>query len=527
MQDFQKTFELLLNYIKGVWVKKRYIIICTWLICPLGFIYVASMPDVYQSSARVYVDTRSKLQPLLTGIAIQQDSRLEIRTNVKTLLSRPNVEIIARESDLDITAKTPVQYENLITSLTKNIKIKPVGREFIYTISYSHRNPEMARTVVQETLDLFVEGTKGNNRRESDGASQFIDEQISDYENRLAAAEQKLANFKRKHSDLLPNQGSFHSNYRQLEEQLEQTELSIKETEQQIIALTAKLSDKKAQKDGFSVRSANEEPALTTRYDSRITNLEEKLDELMLRYTELHPDVIETSNLLESLQKARDKEIEEYMSSDASGDATDDRVGSLNNEIRLEISRLEGLVASLKVRETRFSTKLDELRQKIDMVPQAEAEQTSLNRDYGILKRKYEELLGRKEASDIAVKADVSNEDVQFRVIDPPIAPQTASGPNRIFNYTLVLLAGFAAGLGIAFLISQLNPILIRGSQLTVLTGYPVLGTVSHLDKAIMNRASRKKLFVFILSSLIICGMYAGLVTAEVLQLDLRARIFS
>jgi hypothetical protein len=91
----------------------------------------------------------------------------------------------------------------------------------------------------------------------------------------------------------------------------------------------------------------------------------------------------------------------------------------------------------------------------------------------------------------------------------------------------LVLLAAFATGLGVAFLISQLNPILIRGSQLTLLTGYPVLGTVSHLDKPQMNRVSRKKLFVFILSSLIICGMYAGLVTAEVLQLDLRARIFS
>jgi polysaccharide chain length determinant protein (PEP-CTERM system associated) len=485
------------------------------------------MPDVFQSSARVYVDTRSKLQPLLTGIAIQQDPRQEIRTNVKTLLSRPNLEIIARESDLDITAKTPIQYENLITSLSKNIKIRPVGREFIYTISYNHRNPEMAKTIVQETLDLFVEGSKGDNRRDSDGASQFIDEQISDYENRLAAAEQRLANFKRKHSDLLPNQGSFHSNYRLLQEQLEFTELNIQETEQQIVVLSSRLSNKKTQKDGFSVRSANEEPALTTRYDSRITSLEEKLDELMLKFTELHPDVIETSNLLESLIKARKKEIEEYLNSETSDDNLDDRIGSLNNEIRLEISRLEGQLASFRVRQTRFSEKIEELRQKIDMVPQAEAEQTSLNRDYEILKRKYEELLSRKEASDIAVKADVSNEDVQFRVIDPPIAPQTPTGPNRILNYTLVLLAAFATGLGVAFLISQLNPILIRGSQLTLLTGYPVLGTVSHLDKPQMNRVSRKKLFVFILSSLIICGMYAGLVTAEVLQLDLRARIFS
>ena len=113
MQDLQKTIELLIGYLKGVWVKKRYIMICSWLVCPIGFVYVASMPDIYESSARVYVDTRSVLKPLLRGLALQTDPRQEVAMMVKTLLSRPNLEIIARESDLDITTSNAVKYTKI------------------------------------------------------------------------------------------------------------------------------------------------------------------------------------------------------------------------------------------------------------------------------------------------------------------------------------------------------------------------------------------------------------------------------
>ena len=123
MQDLQKTLELLLDYLRGVWVKKRYVMICSWLICPIGFVYIASLPDVYQSQARVYVDTRSVLQPLLRGLAVQTNPQQEISMMVKTLLSRPNLEVIARESDLDVTALTPEDYEDMISDLSSNISV--------------------------------------------------------------------------------------------------------------------------------------------------------------------------------------------------------------------------------------------------------------------------------------------------------------------------------------------------------------------------------------------------------------------
>jgi polysaccharide chain length determinant protein (PEP-CTERM system associated) len=526
MQDIQRTFELVIGYIKGVWVKKRYIVICTWIICPIGFVKVASMPDVYESSARVYVDTRSVLQPMLKGLALQTDPRQEVAIMVQTLLSRPNLEIIARESDLDITTSDALQYEALINSLSNNIKLKAVGRDNLYVISYNHQNPEMAKTVVQETLDLFVEGTRGSSRRDSAAANQFIDEQIIEYEVRLSSSEQRLADFKRKYSDLLPNQGSFYTNYSSLEQDLEQTKLTIKETEQQIAALSNQINATKPSADGFAFRSSEAETGLTTRYDNRIETLEGNLDLLMLKYTELHPEVVEVNNLLDSLTRLREQDIEDYINSNTDTTGAD-RIGSIASALKLEMSKLKGQIASLMVREANFINKIDFFKQKIDLVPQVEAERTALNRDYQITQKKYLELLSRKEQSTLSQRADVSSEDVQFKVIDPPTTSQTPSGPNRLMSYSIVLLLGYAAGLGLAFVISQLNPILVKASQLTTLTSYPILGSVSHLNKAHILKIKRTRLMVFLLSSGIILGVYGMLIAAEIMRFNIYTRILS
>ncbi|MBU3017163.1 chain-length determining protein [Paraglaciecola agarilytica] len=526
MQDLQKTLELLLDYLRGVWVKKRYVMICSWLICPIGFVYVASLPDVYQSQARVYVDTRSVLQPLLRGLAIQTNPQQEISMMVKTLLSRPNLEVIARESDLDVTALTPEDYEDIISELSSNISLRSAGQDNLYTIAYTDSDPQMAKTVVQETLDLFVEGALGSSRKDSDSASRFIEEQITDYENRLSSAEQRVADFQRKYSSLLPEKGNFYQNYTELNAQLEQTILSIKETEHQIKALSGELRGSNSQVDSFAVKPSDADSILTTRYDARIESLEEKLDELSLRYTDLHPDVIETKNLLEALQKSRQEEIDEYLSNSSSEDPSNS-LGGLSKEIRIEVSRLQSLIASLNVRKDDFESKIEELKQKIDLVPQVEAEFTALNRDYGITKRKYEELLSRRESADLAQKADVSSEDVQFRVIDPPLAPLAPTGPNRLIGYTAVVFVGFAAGLGIAFLISQLNPILIRGSQLTSLTTYPVLGVVSHLNVKEIRTVNRTRILVFMFSSGLILMLYGALVATEIMNIDVLSRVLA
>lgn len=405
----------------------------------------------------------------------------------------------------------------MVTKLSDEIKLSSTGRDNIYNISFSNELPSVAQRVVQETLDLFVEGALGNNRKDTDTAGRFLDEQISEYESRLTEAEQRLANFKRQYNDILPLAGTYYSSLQNLNNELESTRLQIKQTQQQTDSLNKQISNAK-RNDSFGVTN-QEEPTLRTRYDDRIRSLEEELDRLTLRFTDAHPDVVETRALLSSLEQSREKEIEAFLSNEEDGNNAP--LSELNREIKLEASRLESQIASLRVKETDLQRKISELESKVDLIPQIEAESSALNRDYDVTKRKYEELLSRKESADLSRRADVSAEDLQFRIIEPPLLPKRPSGPNRLIFYTAVLILGFGSGIGIAFLISQLNPILIRPKQLLNVSDYPIWGTVTHLNIEQINKTNRNRLLVFLLSSGTILAMYSALVAAEVMNIDL------
>ncbi|MBT1450634.1 chain-length determining protein [Glaciecola sp. XM2] len=522
MQDLQETIQLILDYFRGIWIRKRYLIISSWLLCPIGFVFVANLPNTYESRAQVFVDTRSMLAPLLQGISISSDPELEVQMMTQTLLSRTNVEIIARESDLDITAQTEREYEQLIIDLTQDIQLRPVGRDNVFTISYTANDAILARTVVQETLDLFVEGSLVNNRRDTDTANRFLDEQIADYESRLATAERDRADFRRQYADILPLSGTFHSNLQNMREQLAQTRLSIREGEQQAESLKARLTGKRATSDSFSVREDGAEPAITSRFDERIIALEANLDFLQLRFTDKHPDVIETIQLIDSLKAAREREIQAFLNQE---DGDDIPLNTLNQEITLEISKLEGTIASLKVREADYVSKIEDLQSKIDLVPQIEAEGQSRNRNYDIIKDKYEELLARKESADLTQRADASSNDLQFRIIQPPLAPQEATGPNRMIFYTVVLIVGFGVGGGVAFLLSQITPVLVRGTQLSTVSNFPILGAVTHLQIDDIKRRNRWRMVVFALSSGTIFLIYLTFVVTDLLNINLLSEI--
>jgi len=525
MQDLQQSIQVILDYVKGIWVRKRYLIVCSWIICPLGFVYVASLPDVYKSEAQVYVDTRSMLEPLLKGISLYNDPESEVRMMAQTLKSRSNIEEIARQSDLDVTVTTDADYEQLVLSLTNDIKLSSTNRSNIYTIAYTHENPQVARTVVQETLDVFVEGSLGGSRNGNDTATRFIDEQIAEYDARLSEAEQQRADFRRKHADIMPLQGTFHQKLQNMKDSLAATRLEVKEAEQKAETLRSRLTSGRKASDGFAVQSGDNAPVITTRYDARIQGLEERLDDYMLRFTDKHPDVIESQQLLESLQAAREKEIEVYLGQDTDGDSP--ILSQLNQEISLEVGRLEGEIASLRVREEDFNRKIEDLKSKIDLVPQIEAEGIAKNRNYGIIKKKYEELLTRKEAADISKSAEVSSEELQFRIIKPPLVPPKPSGPKRFLFYTGVLFAGFGVGIGLAFLMSQLTPVLVRGHQLTSLTGFPILGVVTHLDWVRIKSKQRFRAMVFFASSTAIIFMYLVLVATDMMNINILSKVIS
>ncbi|WP_102797852.1 XrtA system polysaccharide chain length determinant [Bowmanella denitrificans] len=521
MIGFQQVIDQIQTYIKGIWIKKRYVIISSWLICPLGWLYVVSLPDTYESSARVYVDTNSLLRPLLRGLAVYNNPEQQVTLVARTLLSRPNLEKIAREADLDISAKTNADFEEMIDNLRKDIGLSSTRDANIYTISYTSNTPALAQRIVQITLNEFIESNLGSSRQSSDSAEEFIDRQIKEYEQRLLESEQRLADFKRSRQQVLP--GGNNDYYAQLQSEralLEQAKLRLKELESQLVSAQAQLH---GEEPVFGLvtpeLSDNPSPGISTQFDGRIANLEENLDDLLIRYTDEHPDVVKTKALIARLKKERREQLES-MSETAQTTGTYNQFGNLNQnpvyqQMKITVANLESEIASIQVRVENYQNNVNTLEEKINLIPELEAELTGLNRDYGITKAKYEELLQRRESAQLSRKAEATSDDVQFRVIDPPLLPTKPSGPARIALYSAVLIVGFGTGLGIAFLISQINPVVVNYRQLVEHFKTPVLGLVSHRNADKLNKQNRRRMLIFAMSSSVLMFSFVALVWIE------------
>src|SRR5262245_54213921 len=197
----------IVEQLSGMWRFRWRALVVAWSVALAGWAWVYALPNIYNASARVHVDTESMLRPLLRGLVVESNIQDQLNFMTRALLSRPQLEKVARETDLDLRAHTPREMENIIEELQRKILIAGDGRSSIYTISYEDADRQLAQRVVQTLLDTFVETSLGNKRSDSSSAQRFLEEQIKDYEQRLSQAEDRLAEFKKKHVGMMPGDG--------------------------------------------------------------------------------------------------------------------------------------------------------------------------------------------------------------------------------------------------------------------------------------------------------------------------------
>ncbi len=518
-----ELIEELLRYGRGVW-RFRWVALATmWLVCLIGWAFVMQMPDQYKASARIHIDTQSLLRPLLRGIAISTDSRRRIELMTKTLLSRPNLEKLSRMTDLDITATSPEAKEALLDRLGRGVEIGNTNREDLYTISYSDQDRDLAKRIVQSIITIWVESTLGENRSDTDSAQKFIDEQIREYEQKLTIAEERLATFKRQNVGMLPGSGEdYYARLQAASSSLDQAKLALQEAQNRRRSQQRQMSDIAEQDEMSMGLFSGQVGGPTSAIDARIQSMQSQMDELLLRYTENHPDVIELKRLIAGLEEQR-KEEQKLLAEAGPGSSTNPVV----QQMKMMLAETDAQIASMNARVQEYQRRVDDLKNRVDTVPQIEAELKRLNRDYEVNKRNYEELLKRRESASISEKAEVRGDDIKFKVIDPPRSPLSPSGPDRLLFMSLVMLGSLALGLGAAFLLSQIRPTFDDTKSMKDITGIPVLGVVSMVRTDEYMSKRRVAIAAFTSAWLMLLAVYGGVAMVEILDLDVVAMVAS
>ncbi|MDX9838707.1 MAG: Wzz/FepE/Etk N-terminal domain-containing protein, partial [Azoarcus sp.] len=188
----EELVRQLVGYLRDMWRFRWWGLAMAWIVGAVGGVVIYTMPDKYESSARVFVDTQSILRPLMSGLAVQPNVDQQIAILSRTLISRPNVEKLITMADLDLGVKNAAEREELILTLSKGLQIRGTGRDNLFTLAYADEHAERAQRIVQALVSLFVESGLGGKRQDSDTARRFIEEQIKNYEQKLVDAENRL-----------------------------------------------------------------------------------------------------------------------------------------------------------------------------------------------------------------------------------------------------------------------------------------------------------------------------------------------
>jgi polysaccharide chain length determinant protein (PEP-CTERM system associated) len=501
-----------LPILQAMWRQRWLGVGLAWLVCTVGWIAIAFMPTEYESSARVYLNADPLLTPLLAGLEANTDPARHLEFMEHTLLSRPNLEELSRLAGLDNGTDTPGQKDALYGQLAQNIAIEPVTTNLL-TVSYRDRDPQKAKNVVQSLLTIFADKTSGSSRSEMDSAERFLDEEIASYRDQLRAAEVRRGNLARQYpdivSDTMPDSGALEVNGGS----------RLDQARQDIMAAKDALSDAVARRDSLQ-KALTSVPAMLN-VDSapqvviaggepldprqaRLDELRRNLDQLRLRYTDQYPDVIITRKEIAELQA--DIKRNPFGSSHDKTQIPN----TIYDRLKVELVDAQGSVAMAQRRLAEAEGDEARIEHIIQSAPGILEKVRDMDRDYGVLRDNYQQLVARREAANIADAADTKTEKIQFRIIDPPQVPRVPVSPHRPFLVSVVLLLGVGAGFAAPLAMTQLDHSFATITQLRNI-GLPILGSVSRLSLGVAQRRAAIQLAGVCASAVVLVAVYGTL----------------
>jgi len=489
----QELVEQLLALLRGMWQRRWVGLAVAWAAAVIGTLIVFRLPDKYEASARVYVDTQSLLQPLMAGMTVTPDAGQQVAILSRILLTRPNLEKIIRKSDLDTSAAKNAA--DLVDDTASSLNIARAGGDNIYTIAFRYPDGRKARDVVQAALSTFIEQSLGQTRTGTDSARKFLDDQIKDYEAKLRDSEARMEAFRLKYLGLIGTSGKdYVSQMTALNEQIRDTRVELSVAEQTRDSIQKQL-DQQMQRDPATPGKRASSIAVPE-LDSRINEQKKQLDDLLRKYTDQHPDVVATKRLLAQLEEDRQREVEARSKAAGNDPGAAVRENPILQQLKVAQNDAEAQVVGIRARLGEYSARYNQLRLAAETLPKIDMELTQLNRDYEIQKHQYESLVSRREAASLTGKLEEAGV-AEFRIIDPPRVTPNPVAPNRLLLLAAVVIVSLFAGLAAAWLVSQVRPTFHDGRVLRDIAQRPLIGIISTLPTHALRAMRRRTAWIF------------------------------
>jgi polysaccharide chain length determinant protein (PEP-CTERM system associated) len=402
------------------------------------------------------------------------------------------------EEIIEKMRKKDVKFETISADVIDRRTGRPTAATIAFQLSYEGRNPDIVQQVANVLASLYLEENLKVREQQTEGATKFIEEERNAIQAQLAAVDSKIAFFKSRHINALPELSQYNLQ-------------GLDRTEHDIDQLNAQLSSLR-EKEGYLQTQLSSIPQDSTNPDKdRLRELRVKLINLESRFTDEYPDVKKTKNEIAELEKKLKG------SAAASQDSKPDNPAYVTLAAQLASTQSE--IESVKQQIQNFYGKRDDYRRRIEATPKVEESYKVLVAERNNLQIKHDDLMKKYMEARVAYGLEKGQMGERFTLIDAARLPEKPVSPNIPAIVLIGLVLGIGCGVGMAAL-KEFGDQSVRSAEaLTAALALPVLGVIPEI--LTLKEMARTKKKTVVIAAGVAAACLVGIVIFHFFIMDL------
>ncbi len=483
-------------------------------------VYGLVVPKEYQATTLILVTPQkvpeSFIKPTVT-------SKIEDRLQSigQEIMSRTRLEQIIKEFNLYQEEAKSLRLEEIVALMQKNIQVQIKGKEGGYfTIAYVGKDPKIVTLVTNKLASLFIEENLRLREQQAQGTSEFISIELSATKAKLEEQEKIIGSYKRKFTGELPEQrGANLQVLDRLQGQYQRIGDSLRTAQDRKLLLEKQLADLQVLMAAErKLSEAEEEPEDTsaavpgvvkkekkpTSLQARLTMMKNQLEDLRIKYTEKHPDLLILNKKIAEVEKeiadkkaAGEEDAEEETTAAAPGSQSaavkkgkkkanagkaDFTLDPRYKEIQLRLLATDKEIQRAREEDAQIKAQMARYQERVEKTFEREQDMALLTRDYENTREAYASLLKKSQEAQQSENLERRQKGEQFKIIDPARIPEKPYKPDMAKIFLIGVVLGLAAAVGSAFIREQMDRSFRDAEDLQVTFGFKVLANIPRVD---------------------------------------------
>jgi uncharacterized protein involved in exopolysaccharide biosynthesis len=540
--------------LRGYWRMRHMVALIAGILAVATLAIAVLWPPTYRASATILIEQQEIPQDLVrSAISSFADQRVQVISqrvmttqNLMSLIERYNLYPDIRESKprevLLQQMRSDISMKMISADVIDPRSGRPMQATIAFTVGYQNHSPDLTLKVANELTTLYLNENLTSRTQMAEQTTAFFAEQAQQQQQHIDELDKKLAEFKQKHQDSLPDLAQ--SNV----QVMDRTELELHDAENKVAALDSQQVLLRAQLAQLNPTAQvySDTGQRVMGVEDRLKSLRSQLADYKAKYAPGHPDIVSTEREIAGLEKeakaenatpdntqdpsaelarklseaqaqlarAREKytenhpdvlrltrtvkELQAELSAAAATSTNQTGSSHADNPVYIQV---KGQLDAIAVDRISAEAKRDELRVKLDDYERRFAQEPAVERDYRELARdlenaqlKYQQIRAKQAEVQISENLETERKSERFTMIEPPLPPEKPVAPNRI----LIILAGFILSFGIAvaaaFFREAVDPSIRGVNDVRRLLTVPPLAAIPTIVTAAEQRQRRIRL---------------------------------